>query len=180
LPDADAMQIPEAYRYYVDNLLQQARLVLERGEPLVSRAFVGELAGRRVVTVPVDASSEEAMARSARLIRWQAELLSADFVFQMREAWQLPQKHRARHEEIVARYGSIAASPQAEDVVALSLETVHGHWLATPRIQPKPPSKKRRTLGAADFQYFPDIGGRLVGLLPGAGSTPSGSGAPRD
>lgn len=171
------MQIPEAYRYYVDNLLEQARLVLERGEPLVSRAFVGELTGQRVVTVPVDASSEEAMARSARLIRWQAALLSADFIFQMREAWQLPQKHQARHDDILARYGSIAASPYAEDVVAVSLETVHGHWLATPHIRPKPPSKKRRTLGVADFRYFPEIGGRLVGLLPQAGTAGPGADA---
>lgn len=171
------MQIPDTFRYYVDNLIAQACVVLERGEPLVARAFVGELAGRRIVTVPVDASNEEATARSARLIRWQAELLRADFVFQMREAWQLPAKHRARHEEIVDRFGSIAASPYAEDVVALSLETAQGHWLATPVLRPKPPSKKRRTLGAVEFQYFAEIGGRLVGLLPGAGSVRShGSG----
>lgn len=95
-----------------------------------------------------------------------AAMMKADFIFQVREAWKLPQKYAARYEEILDKYGSVGGSSYAQDVVALSLETTHGTWIATCFIKPKPPSKKRRTFGQPVFDHMPEVQGRFVGLLP--------------
>jgi len=92
--------------------------------------------------------------------------LEADFIFQVREAWKLPQKYAARHEEIMERFGSIGASPYAQDVAAFSLETTHGTWVAVAFIKPKPPSEKRGIFGNVVFEHMPEVQGRFVGLLP--------------
>lgn len=160
------MHIPDAYRYYVDNLVKQARLIVEKGEPLAALAFVGHLESRKVNTIRLDDSSEASKDRSARLVQIQAELMHADFIVMVREAWQLPEKHVQRYDEIIDSYGSIGASPFAQDIVALSVETVHGHWMATPLLRPKPPSKKRRTFGEVSWAFMPGMSGRFVGLLP--------------
>jgi hypothetical protein len=103
-----SIQIPDAYRYYVDNLVKQARLIVEKGEPLAALAFVGHLESRKVHTIRLDDSSE----------------------------------------------------------ASISVETVHGHWMATPLLRPKPPSKKRRTFGEVSWAFMPGMSGRFVGLLP--------------
>lgn len=161
------MQIPERYREKIDPLIAHARSLLEKGETLAALAFVGNLSRNDIIPVVVDDSSETAKDNSARAIRQTAAVLEADFIYIVREAWQLPEKHMPRYEEILEEYGSIGASPYAQDVAAFSLETTHGTWVASPFIKPKPPSKKRRTIGPVVFQHMPEIQGRFVGLLPG-------------
>lgn len=157
--------IPDTCSYFVDNLILQARLLVERGEPLAARAFVGRVDSRQIVPVRLDDSTEATRDRSAQLIRFEAAELTADYILIMREAWHLPQQHEARADEIIQTYGSIGASPFAVDVIALSLETAPGHWMATPTLRAKPPSKKRRTFGAPDWQFMPQVQGRFVNLL---------------
>ncbi|MEY8875362.1 MAG: hypothetical protein AB9M60_02535 [Leptothrix sp. (in: b-proteobacteria)] len=90
------MRIPEPCLYFVDNLILQARLIVERGEPLAARAFVGQVESRQIVPVPLDDRSDASKDRSARMIEIQAARLGADFILILREAWQLPKKHQAR------------------------------------------------------------------------------------
>lgn len=161
-----AMQIPTRYREEVDPLIAHARNLLEKGESLAALAFVGNLATGEVIPMVLDDSSENAKDRSTHAISLTAGMMEADFIFQVREAWMLPQKYVMRHEEILEKYGSIGASPYGQDVVAFSLETTHGTWIATSPIKPKPPSKKRRTFGSVEFAHMPEVQGRFVGLLP--------------
>lgn len=162
-----AMQIPDSYRKQIEPLIAHARELLEKGETLAPLAFVGNLAKNDVIPVVIDDRTEEAKDQSAHTIHLTATVMEADFIFMLREAWKLPKKYMPRHEEIMAEYGSIGASPYAEDVAAFSLETTHGTWIASPFIKPKPPSKKRRTFGAVVFEHMPEIQGRFTGLLPG-------------
>ena len=160
------MQIPAIYRLKIDPLIAHARSLLEKGESLAALAFVGNLIKDEVIPIVLDDSTEEAKDSSTRAITMTAGMMEADFIFQVREAWKLPQKYVARHEAIMERYGSIGASPYAQDVAAFSLETTHGTWVATTFIKPKPPSKKRRTFGDVVFEHMPEVQGRFVGLLP--------------
>ncbi len=159
------MEIPESYLQKIDPLVAHARQLLEKGETLAAIAFVGNLTKGQMIPVVLDDRSNSAKDQSAESIATTAAMLDADFIFQVREAWKLPQKYMARHEEIMDKYGSIGASPYAQDIVAFSLETTHGTWIATVFIKPKPPSKKRRTIGEVLFEYMPEVQGRFVGLL---------------
>lgn len=161
------MQIPEPYRKQIDPLIAHARGLLEKGETLAALAFVGNLVKNDVIPVVIDDRTEESKDQSAHTIHMTAIALQADFIFMLREAWKLPEKYMSRHEEILEEYGSIGASPYAQDVAAFSLETTHGTWIATPFIKFKPPSKKRRTFGPVVFEHMPEIQGRFTGLLPG-------------
>ena len=161
------MQIPDRYRERIDPLIAHARSLLESGESLSALAFIGNLAKDSIIPVVLDDRSDSAKDDSARTIRATAAMMEADFIFQVREAWKLPQKYMSRHEKIMEKYGSIGASPYAQDVAAFTLETTHGTWVATSFIKPKPPSKKRRTFGPVVFEHVPEIQGRFVGLLPG-------------
>lgn len=78
----------------------------------------------------------------------------------------LSPKYVARHEAILEEYGSIGASPYAQEVAAFSLETTHGTWIAMMPFKAKPPSKKRRTFAKVVFEHMPHVEGRFVGLLP--------------
>lgn len=160
------MQIPERYLQKINPLVAHARSLVEKGESLAALAFIGSLAKDQVIPVVLDDSSDESKDGSAKAISLAAAMLEADFIFQIREAWMLPPRYVARHEAILEQYGSIGASPYAQDVAAFSLETTHGTWIAMMPLKAKPPSKKRRTFGPVVFEHMPQVEGRFVGLLP--------------
>ena len=159
------MDIPAAYRKIIDPLISQARELLEKGETLAALAFVGSLKDGQVIPVILDDRTNDAKDTSASAISMTASMLDADFVFMVREAWKLPQKYIGRYDEIMEEYGSVGASPYAQDVAAFSLETTHGTWVASPFIKPKPPSKKRRTIEPVIFEHMPGVEGRFSNLL---------------
>ena len=160
------MQIPERYLQKINPLIAHARSLVEKGESLAALAFIGSLSKDQVIPVVLDDSSDESKDSSAKTISMTAAILDADFIFQVREAWMLPPRYAPRHEAILDEYGSIGASPYAQDVVALSLETTHGTWIAMMPLKAKPPSKKRRTFATVVFEHMPQVEGRFVGLLP--------------
>ena len=162
----DPMQIPERYLQKINPLVAHARSLVEKGETLASLAFIGNMTTDQVIPMVLDDSSDQAKDSSAMGISRAAAMLEADFIFQVREAWMLPQRYVDRHQEILDEYGSVGASPYAQDIAAFSLETTHGTWIATVPLKAKPPSKKRRTFGAVEFQHMPQVDGRFVGLLP--------------
>ncbi len=164
------MNIPEIYRHNVDGLVAQARILVERGDPLAARAFIAHIGRGEIVPVRLDDSSDESKVDSARAIQVRAALLGADFIFIIREAWRLPEKYLPRYDEIIDKYGSIGASPHAEDIVMFSLETPEGIWMAMLPLKAKPPSKQRRTFGPVVFKHIPNVHGQFVGLLPSAAS----------
>lgn len=159
----EAMQIPERYHVTIDPLIAHARRLLESGESLAALAFVVNLAKHQITPVVLDDSTEESKDSSARAISMTAAMTGADFIFQVREGWTLSPQDMPRYEEIVEEYGSIGASPYAQDVAVFSLETTHGTWIASPAIKPLPP--ERRTFGPVVFEHMPGVQGRFVGLL---------------
>jgi hypothetical protein len=160
------MQIPEPYLQKINPLIAHARSLVEKGANLSALAFIGNLEKDLLFPVVLDDNSDESKDGSARAISVTAAAMEADFIFQIREAWMLPPKYVARHEAILDEYGSIGASPYAQDVAAFSLETTHGTWIAMMPLKAKPPSKKRRTFAAVVFEHMPQVEGRFVGLLP--------------
>jgi len=158
--------LPDAYLAIIRPLIATARGFLEAGETLAPVAFVGNFANGQAVPVLLRSGSEAEKNASAAAIRAAAQALDADFVFVMMEAWSLRQDKLHRVEEIMERYGSIGASPYAIDVVSMALETRHGVWAAQLPIKAKGVSKKKRTFAEPAFQWFTEVEGRFVNLLP--------------
>lgn len=160
------MQIPPAYRPYVDPIVAKAKGFLENGEKLTPIAFVGSFTNEQVIPIQLDSRTDEGKDRSAEIIAATAQSINADFVFSVMEAWGLPKKYMNRVDEIYDKYGSIANFPHRLDVATFMLETRHGMWLAQCTILPKPPSKKRRTFMPPEFVFGNEMQGRFANLLP--------------
>lgn len=159
-------QLPERYRAAIAPLIDKARDFLEKGEELAPMAFVGNFTTGATIPAPLSMNSpaeKDAVARSLKLF---TEQLDADFVFVLMEAYSLHADKVARYEEILDEYGSLANCPASWriDVVSLSLETRHGVWVAQVPIKPKGISKKKRTIGAPEFQHYTKVQGRFVDL----------------
>ena len=162
--------MPEAYWATAAPLIDKAREMLERGESLVPFAFVGASASRRCVPVAMESSSETAKDRSAEAVKAAAELIDADFVFVVMEAWSLRKDKVAKMKSILEKYGSIGASPYAVDIVSMALESPHGMWVAEVPIKPKGISTRKRTIGTPEFRHFTEVEGRFANLLPAKGA----------
>ena len=156
---------PQDYLAVVMPLIDKARALVEAGESLQPIAFVASPEGV-IQSVLIDTASDIAKDRTANAIREAAAAVDAAFVFNVMEAWGLPRDKVARHRDIVAKYGSIAASPYRVDTVAFLLETRQGVWSAQPRLKPKGVSKRRRTFGPVTFEFMDGVEGRFAGLLP--------------
>ena len=157
---------PQAYMNIISLLIDKARDSLEAGEKLQPMAFVGNLITRQFMPVMIQTGSGEDKNQSARHIQSAALALDADFVFTIMEAWSLRPSKVSQMAAILDKYGSISASPYAIDICALTLETKRGVWISQPQIMPKGISKKKRTIGAVEFRYFTEVGGRFMHLLP--------------
>jgi hypothetical protein len=158
--------IPSTYLSIVQPLIDTARGIMERGEALVPFAFVGNLTTRETYAVMLDTGSDAKKDRSADTIRQLAHAHQGDFVFVIMDAWALPPDKMGDVEEILERYGSIGASPYRVDVIAFSLETRYGIWVAQVPVQSKGGSTKARTFAVPAFQHFTEAQGRFVDLLP--------------
>ena len=148
-------ELPKTYRAIIDPLIETARGILERGEPLSHMAFVGNLTTGETKIVPIPADSEQAKDDAAGLLRHLAHLHQADFVFTIMDTWGLPKDKMHRMRQILAEYGSIGASPYRIDSVSLTLETRYGIWVAQLPVKPKGASKRKKTFGEPKFQSSP-------------------------
>lgn len=157
---------PQAYLDIISPLIDKARGLLETGEKLQAIAFVGNLSTQELVPVLIQPGSGEDKDKSALNIQSAAVMLKADFVFAIMEAWSLRSDKVSKMDAILDKYGSIGASPYAIDVCSLTLETRHGIWIAQQPIKPKGISKKKRTIGKAEFRFFTEAAGRFMHLLP--------------
>jgi hypothetical protein len=157
---------PPAYMEIISPLIAKAQELLETGEKLHAIAFVCNLTTKQVIPVLIQPGSDEDKDQSANMIQSAALALDADFVFTIMEAWSLRPSKISQMAEILDKYGSIGASPYAIDVCSLALETRRGVWVAQPQIKPKGISKKKRTIGAFEFRFFTEAGGRFMQLLP--------------
>jgi len=158
--------IPTAYREVIDPLIDVARRIVEEGESLAPVAFAGNLTERRLQQVMMRASSEQAKDESADLVRRLAAEIGADFVFLIMGAWGLRPDKIERYEEILEEYGSIGASPYRIDIVAFTLETRHGTWVAQSELRQGQAGGAGQTFTEPDFLLVPAAEGRFTGLLP--------------
>ena len=156
---------PESYLKTILPLIEVARGLLEKGEQLVPIAFVGNFATGKTAQVLLESGSDVEKDRSALAIRMTADMVAADFVFLIMEAWSLRKDKMAQMDAILDKYGSIGASPYRVDVASFGLETRYGVWMAQCEIKPKGISKKKRTIGAPAFQYFKQVEGRFSHFL---------------
>ena len=108
---------PESYLKTILPLIEVARGLLEKGEQLVPIAFVGNFATGKTAQVLLDSGTDAEKDRSALAIRLAADMLEADFVFLIMEAWSLRKDRMAQMDAILDKYGSIGASPYRVDVV---------------------------------------------------------------
>ena len=156
---------PESYLKTILPLIDVARGLLEKGEQLVPIAFVGNFATSKTAQVLLESGTDAEKDRSALAIRLAADMLEADFVFLIMEAWSLRKDKMPQMDAILDKYGSIGASPYRVDVVSFGLETRYGVWMSQCEIKPKGISKKKRTIATPAFQYFKEVAGRFTHLL---------------
>ena len=83
---------PESYLKTILPLIEVARGLLEKGETLVPIAFVGNFATGKTAQVLLESGSDAEKDRSALAIRMTADMLDADFVFTIMEAWSLTER----------------------------------------------------------------------------------------
>lgn len=142
---------PESYLKTILPLIEVARGLLEKGEQLAPIAFVGNFATGKTAQVLLESGSDAEKDRSALAIRMTADMVDADFVFVIMEAWSLRKDKMAQMDAILDKYGSISASPYRVDVVSFGLETRYGVWMSQCEIKPKEsrrrngPSARRRS-----------------------------------
>jgi hypothetical protein len=165
---------PESYLKVINPLIDTARGFLEQGEELAPIAFVGSFSSGKTIPVLLDSTGDASKDHSVLAIRMAAEMLDADFVFVIMEAWSLRKDKMGQMEAILDKYGSIGASPYRVDVVTFALETRHGVWMAECEIKPKGISKKKRTIGKPAFRFFTEVEGRFSHFLK-AGVNEEGS-----
>lgn len=156
---------PESYLTIINPLIETARGLLEKGEQLAPIAFVGSFTSGKTMQVLLDSTGDESKDHSALAIRMAAEMLEADFVFVIMEAWSLRKDKMGQMEAIIDKYGSIGASPYRVDITSFALETAHGVWMAECEIKPKGISKKKRTIGKPSFRFFTEVSGRFTHFL---------------
>ena len=102
---------PESYLKTILPLIDVARGLLEKGEQLVPIAFVGNFATSKTAQVLLESGTDAEKDRSALAIRLAADMLEADFVFLIMEAWSLRKDKMPQMDAILDKYGSIGASP---------------------------------------------------------------------
>lgn len=152
------------YRAVLDEIIAGARSNLKRDGKLCATGFCGQISNQKIIVVPLSFADDESKMEAIAHLRAVARIEAADFVGMVHEAWALT-KHAPHHEEIIRKYGSISACPHRVEVVAISLETPNGVWMAMPRLRSKPPSKFRRTFDVPEFQFFVESAGLFTGLL---------------
>jgi hypothetical protein len=156
---------PESYLKTILPLIEVARDLLEKGETLAPIAFVGNFATGKTAQILLETENDAEKDRSALAIRMTADMLDADFVFSIMEAWSLRKDKLAQHEAILDKYGSIGASPYRVDIVSFGLETRYGVWMSQCEIKQKGISKKKRTIGTPAFRFLREVEGRFTHLL---------------
>lgn len=168
--------MPDTYWETIAPLIDKARGFLEDGERLEPIAFVGSFEKGTVTFVLLNTGDGDVKDASAEQVRRTAHREDADFVFTIMEAWGLPPEKVAKYQAILDRYGSIAASPYAVDLVSFALETRHGSWVAQVPVKPKGISKRKKTFGKPHFRFFSETAGRFASLLS---QKPEGGGGDR-
>ena len=153
------------YRAVLDEIIAGARSNLKRDGKLSSMGFCGQISSQKIIVVPLSFCDDESKMEAITHLRAVARIEAADFVGLVHEAWTLTTKHAPHHEDIIREYGSVSASPHRVEVVAISLETPSGIWMAMPRLRSMPPSKMRRTFDEPEFQLFTESAGLFTGLL---------------
>ena len=153
------------YRAVLDEIVAGARSNLKRDGKLSAMGFCGQISNQKITVVPLSFSDDESKMEAIAHLRAVARIEAADFVGLVHEAWALTAKHAPHHEDIIRKYGSVSACPHRVEVVAISLETSLGVWMAMPRLRAMPPSKMRRTFDEPEFQFFAESAGLFTGLL---------------
>ena len=158
--------MPDAYWETIAPLIDKARGFLEDGERVEPIAFVGSFENGTMTFVLLNTGDGDVKDASAEQVRRTAHREDADFVFTIMEAWGLPPEKVAKYQAILDRYGSIAASPYAVDLVSFALETRQGSWVAQIEVKPKGISKRKKTFGEPRFRLFAESTEGFAALLP--------------
>ena len=155
---------PESYLKTILPLIDVARGLLEKGEQLVPIAFVGNFATSKTAQVLLESGTDAEKDRSALAIRLAADMLEADFVFLIMEAWSLRKDKMPQIDAILDKYGSIGASPYRVDVVSFGLETRYGVWMCSARSSSRA-FPRRSGPSARRIPVFQGSRGRFTHLL---------------
>ncbi|MBK8115019.1 MAG: hypothetical protein IPK44_10975 [Candidatus Accumulibacter sp.] len=163
------MILPQQYLDAVSPFFRTALDTLKKGERLHPAAFLGSFSTGQTIPIVFSGNSDDEKDGWAYHIKQLAAIYAADYICVLMESWSLPQKHAHLYKDILHKYGSVGASPYAQDVISISIETPTSIWMSQRPIRLLPPSKKRRAFdlpAAGDFQRYTEAAGRFSGLLP--------------
>lgn len=159
--------MPEYLKALTDNFVSTARDLLQRVGHLDAVATVGN--EKEIIVLKMEDLGDKDAAAS--YVRKVAAGFNATFIFTIVEAWMLGAAHAPHYNNIIDRYGSIAASPHGIECVMFQLETHEGTWSCYAEQKPLGLSKKKKTFGEVKFEMFDGVegratAGRLSWLLP--------------
>ena len=162
----DQKIIPEAYMYIINALFEATRFAMKNGCPFMPNAYTVNSSTKTVISISMLFEKEANKGGLINSIKKAAETNHADFILIAAKAWTLDPDNSHRYEEIVKRYGSIAASPYAVDAISITLETYQGYWAAVEPTKYLDKEKNILTFETPDFEFLNAAGGNFSNLLP--------------
>jgi hypothetical protein len=132
---------PLVYRSDVNNLVKQARSLLEHGETVPFSTFLAvDTTGSFAPLISTAACGP----LTSEQISFMAAITGASAILTISESWRVRSGAPLSAKEIRKKYGTIEASPYATEACSIVLETRVGIWLAHAEI-------KRRSIGGRSF-----------------------------
>ncbi len=152
---------PIVYLGHVNNLVNQARSLLEHGETVPVSAF---LADHTTGSFAPLLSTAACGPLTDEQISFMAAITGASAILVIGETWRVCSGAPLSEKEIQRKYGTIKASPYATEACSIVLETRAGIWLAHPEIKPR--SIGGRSLGEVKFTRADAAWWKQMRLLP--------------
>ena len=151
--------VPLAAREFAAHTEALVRKQLAEGKEVTLCALLGKLAsdGAEIFPVP-PIGTKDLFATMARSL---AQVVGADFVLIVCEAWKATSEDRHASDH----YNSVSEMPGASDVVFFQLECEHGAWIGYSRVAPFEEGKAR-TMEPVTMRFGGAGDGRFIGLLP--------------
>lgn len=161
---------PANLDWLIGGLVDQVRQNLERDGHLAPVVFVIRTDKREIDVVSGSMGSTKEKDYIAEAVRQRARRMQADAICLVTEAWSLPPEDAPHAQKICEQYGSLSSYPGRIEIVAISIETTDGVWMAQApitRTQGKP------SIELPTWYKAEASSGRFMHLLPVIHATPA-------
>lgn len=166
------LPFPSHVEPIVGEFIKRLRADFEAGNGPKSRVILGD--ADVPAMMELDLPSDWDTSEIADHVRNVAAIQAANLVVLAIDAWSLPTHLMAQREQILARYGSIGASPHRVSAISVLVETPDVHWIGTAPLTKRPRRPKAQTFGTVQFLSTGTTPnsftlGTLTNLVPRAG-----------